>query len=337
VRTSEKHKAVTLHDVATTAGVSVSTASRAMNNSQLVEDATRRRVLSVASRIGYRPKQIRRSAERAIFNIMLVIPHRRDSALELFYAPTEFISSVNHGLGDIRRNLIVALEDEIDGFFQHKKLGDLDGCVFAYCYPGEAVRGILEKNRIPWVLVNRVVAGANFIAIDNESSMELLVKTIAGLQQQFRPVFLSHTLIRSVSSARRRGFDKAVKALGIAEDACDVVKVKSLDAVNPDLVHAIRERNPSVVFCMNDVFAVRFYEAALVSGIKVPQQMAIVGIDDSPIRKALSTPIDTVTFRHVDMGYEAGAWLASTITERTSEPIRRLITGVYERGRTVVP
>lgn len=330
-----KRRQATLEDVARAAGVSISTASRALNNSQLLEDGTRQRVLTAASRVGYSPRLIKRSTERAIFNILLVIPHRRESALELFYDPTEFISSVNHGLGDIRRNIIVSLEDQTDIYFRHKKLGDIDGCLFAYCAPDEKVRTLLDRNHIPWVLVNRVMENANFIAIDNDTSMESVVKTVAGLQRTFRPLFLSHNLVATVSRARKNGFLKAVRDLGLPIGSYDTMSVRSLSEVNSTLVARIRRKDPSIIFCMNDVFAVRLYEAALVSGVKVPTELGIVGFDDSPIRDALSTPIDTVTFNHVDLGFEAAVWLTSVITGHDRNPLHRKIIGQYKPGRTV--
>lgn len=307
-----------------------------MNNSLLLEDGTRRRVLEAAARVSYMPRQIRRSTERAIFNILLVIPHRRESALELFYDPTEFIASVNHGLGDIRRNFIVGLEDEIDVYFQRKKLGDVDGCIFAYCLPSDRVRKDLDRSKIPWVLVNRIADDANYIATDNITSMAMLVRTVAGMQRHFRPLFLSHNLVPSVSNARKRGFLNAVKELGLDEGSYETMAVRSLSDVNSKLVDAVRSCDPSIVFCINDVFAVRLYEAAIVSGIRIPRQLAIAGFDDSPIRNALSTPIDTVTFSHVDLGYEAAVWLTSVITDRQSEPLRRRIVGQYKAGKTIL-
>jgi LacI family transcriptional regulator len=331
-----RHPSVKLKDVALTAGVSVSTVSRALRNSQLANEETRARIFEAAARLGYKTRQRRRSAGRTILNIVLVLPHRSQSELELFYDPAGFIASVGEGFGDIKRNFIVVLEGETQRIFQNKKLGDIDGCIFAYCTPAPNLRGVLLKNRVPWILINRVLKGANYITIDNARSMQLLVETVAKIRSPFRPVFLTHALVPEVSLARKEGFLRAVERLGLRRSDYDVVEVPALGDVDAGLVSLILRRKMTVVFCLNDVFAVRFFEAAVTSGVQVPNQLGIVGSDDSPIRKLLTTSIDTMTFSHANFGKEAAVWLAWAITERRVKPMQRLVVGRFVSGHTLI-
>ncbi len=157
-------KQVTVYDIADRLGISPSTVSRVFNDSILVSSETRDRTLRIAEEMGYRKRRIRRQQTRTILNVALVIPHYARTSIHLFYDPAELVDGLETGLGEVRSKIMVTLSGSSGGMFDHKKLGDLDGCVFAFTLPDAALRAELLRRNVPWVVLNRISREFNFVA-----------------------------------------------------------------------------------------------------------------------------------------------------------------------------
>ncbi len=84
----------TLDELARTLGLSTATVSRVLNNSVLVKEETRRRILDGARELGYVKRTVRRQRARSIPTIALVLPHARETYRQLFYDPASLIESI---------------------------------------------------------------------------------------------------------------------------------------------------------------------------------------------------------------------------------------------------
>ena len=329
---------VTVYDIADSVGVSPATVSRVLNNSVLVADQMRERILEAASELGYRKRVIRRQRARSILNIALVLPRTERSPLQLFYDPAELIGGLAAGLGEARANTLALLAGEGAPILETKKLGDLDGCVFAFSVPQPSLRTWLTERKIPWVVLNRVSDDFSYVSNDNSGGMRQLVRRVFerwGLRM--RPCYFGFDPVAEVSAERERGFRSAVAGCGIDSANLLVRNADSLADITVETLTALVRNGCNALFCFNDIMAVHVYQLALRARIRVPQDVVLTGFDRSPVRELALLPIDTMSLSVFRLGQEAGGWLRSRILDRTTEELHLLIEGEYVRGETVMP
>ncbi len=328
-------KRVTVYDIARELSISPSTVSRVMNNSVLVSDEKRSLILRTAARLGYQKRVIRKQKSRAILNIVLVLPFRHEAGVDLFLAVGELITAIREGIGQTRTNVIVEVNEHGLGFLDNKKLGDIDGIIFAFTDVTQPVRDLVRQREIPLLMINRLQDETDYVACDNEGGMALLLEKIIERRPQPRVCFLGFAPIRYVSELRRNGVAQACQANGLAFTPEDVIELDSLAGVTSDLVHALVHDSYDAVMCVNDIVAVAVYQAALHSRIPVPEAFSLTGYDNSPIRALFPKKIDTINLSTVALGREAGGWLRKRILERGTVGIQKRILGEYVPGDTI--
>ncbi len=329
-------KRVTVYDVAKDLGVSTSTVSRGLNNSILVGEEMRRRIHAAARRLGYRKRPIKRQKLRTILNIALFLPEGPGMYTGLFYNTAELVEGLYEGFGEVRANIVVRLAAG-GSPFRTKKLGDIDGCVFAFSEPDEETHREFLARGVPAVQLNRVNPRRNFVSCDNAAGMELLLRRIASRGAGHRPCYLGLARIPSVDARRREGFLAAAEKLNIAAGAGDAFSLRGLEEVSGGLPSRLLRTGYTAVMCFNDVVAVSFCQAALREGIHIPRDLSLTGFDDSPVRELAGRRIDTVSLSVRSLGREAAGWLRRRIIDREKADIRRLIAGEYVPGDTIGP
>ncbi|HUX14398.1 MAG TPA: LacI family DNA-binding transcriptional regulator [Spirochaetia bacterium] len=329
-------KQVTVYDIADRLGISPSTVSRVFNDSILVSSETRERTLEAAEQMGYRKRKIRRQQSRTILNVALVIPHYDRSSVHLFYDPAELVDGLETGLGEVRSKIGVTLSDSSAGLFDHKKLGDLDGCVFAFSLPDLKLRAELRRWNVPWVALNRVSTEFNFVATNNAGGMMRLVEqAVSRWGQQLKPCYIGFRPIESVSRQREQGFDAGLRQYGLERSVATHWDIDAIQDLTVASVRTLVDRGVNAVFCFNDVVAVYFYQVAVRAGFKIPDDISLSGFDHSPVRDLLIPPLDTVSLSVHRLGKEAGCWLRACVIERKQDPIHLLVDGEYVPGETI--
>ena len=329
---------MTVYDIAGSVGVSPATVSRVLNNSVLVGDQMRERILEAASQLGYRKRVIRRQRARSILNIALVLPQRERSSLQLFYDPAELISGLGAGLGEARANILALLDGGGAPILETKKLGDLDGCVFAFSVPQPALRTWLIDRDVPWVVLNRVSDDFSYVSNDNSGGMKQLVgRAFERWGPKMKPCYFGFRPIAEVSAERERGFRAAVAECRIDAEDTIVRNVESFAEITVETLTTLARSGCNAFFCFNDTMAVYVYQLALHGRIRVPQNVTLTGFDRSPVRELALVPIDTMSLSVYRLGQEAGGWLRSRILDRTSAGIQLLIEGDYVGGATITP
>jgi LacI family transcriptional regulator len=329
-------KPVTVYDIARELGISPSTVSRVFNNSMLVGEETRERILRTAGEMGYRKRRIRRQQARAILDIALVLPSFTRTTLHLFYDPAELITGLEDGLSDTRVRIITTLADGRDRLFTNKKLGDLDGCVFAFTTPDPALCRNLDAREVPWVVLNRVSESFNHVSNDNAGGMRKLVRrAYSRWGAKLRPCYFGFAPIAPVSAQRREGFLAELTVCGIPPGSAHLAELGQIRALSATVLRGLRDEGYNAFFCFNDVMAVYAWQVAQSAGIAIPEEASLTGFDRSPVRDLALVAIDTVNLPVYRLGLEAGRWLKSNIIDRAQDPIRMLVEGEYVAGETL--
>lgn len=334
-----KNKRVTIYDVAREVGLSVSTVSRVLNDSTLISDEKTELIRRTADRMGYVKRTIRRHSSRTILNIKLFLPLHKESALHFFYNPQELIDQIKQGFGETRVNIIAIAESERTVSFDNKRLGQIDGCIFAFDRPEPELRRILIQRRIPFVLLNRRDDTDNYICSDNPGGMAFLVDQLVHAANrkgiELKSVYLGYDPVKEISEQRADGYCMGCERNGVPFSPEDVKHLHSLADINDELFAELKERGVNAVTTFNDVLAVYFYQAALHRGIRIPQDMMLVGFDNSPVSDLLDRRIDTIDLGTSSLGFEAGQWLREVVIERQPARIQEMVFGDYIPGQTI--
>ncbi len=336
-----RRKRVTIYDVAQEVGLSVSTVSRVLNNSTLISDEKADLIRTVADRLGYVKRPIRRQSSRTILNIKLFLPLHDESALHLFYDLPDLIDNIKRGFGETRVNIVAIARNDRTDTFDNKRLGQIDGCIFAFARPEPTIRKILVDRQIPFVLINRVDPVDNYICGDNSRGMALLVDHLAQEAERrgetLRPIYLAFDPVKEISEQRAEGFRLGCSRNGISIDSTSEFHLQRLSEINDELFAYLERKAINAVTTFDDVLSIFFYQAAMHRGIRIPEDTMLVGFDNSPVISLLDRRIDTVDLESSNLGYKAGEWLRRVIIEREDAFVQEMVAGEFVPGETITP
>lgn len=300
---------VTVYDIAEAAQTSVSTVSRVLNGSSLVGKQTRDHVLAVASSLGYTARQIRRPGGRSVLNVVVFLPNKAQPEYHLFYDAALLLSGVYAGLGQTRAHTIMALNHS-QSPFSDKKLGDIDGCIFAFCEPDEQTTAELADREIPAVLVNRSSNHHAGVVNDPLAGYRELARWFSRSRPGARPLYVATQEQQPVADQRLDALRAA--ASGIWPELAHV-RVAAVAELTSELLSRYVSDGRDCIICVNDLVAVAVCERLLRAGYDVPSQVVVTGYDNAPVRSLLETPVPTI-----DLAVDT---LASRAAERLVEAI----------------
>lgn len=163
------------------------------------------------------------------------------------------------------------------------------------------------------------------VSIDNEYASYMLTRHL--LQQGCRKIdFFTGVMGVTSVMGRIEGFWKALREAGVASEASRVLQVDPAKLINLDLADNKAELEPiaeriktgqtEAIICVNDMTAIRLMQYLLRIGITIPDDVKIVGFDDSPIDEFLPVPLTTIRQNVNALAYEA----VRTIKDRIEKP-----------------
>lgn len=318
---------ITIRDVAREAGVSVATVSRVFNHSGPVKDETRRRITEVALRLRYAPNTMARSlSTRRTATVGVVLP-------DLY---GEFFSEVMRGVDQAARqegyHVLVSSShsdrSEIVAALRAMR-GRVDGLVLLAADLDTATLVANLPDRLPLVLLNSDLPDGTFdsLNIDNFGGARAVTEHLLRLGH--RRIGLIQGGERNHDARERlRGFRAALREAGVEYEEewiapGDFTESAGYGAAERILAARVR---PTAVFAANDSMAVGALSALRDAGLRVPDDMAVVGFDDVPIAQYVSPPLTTVRVAIADLGARAVLRLFDAMRDDGSE-----------RGREILP
>lgn len=328
---------VTVYDIAREAGISPSTVSRALDESELVGEDTRHLIRSIAERMGYERRSVRRPESRSIMTVKLYIPPSRDAYVHLFYDVAELIDGIQRGFGEVRINILTAINDGSDAEFSSKKTGVVDAAVFAFTEAAPGLHDRYQDRGVPVIHINRVHPERNYVAVDNHLGMETLLSAVAGTRGCRKPCFIGFSPIAYISRERRAGLLGAASKLGIPLGSGDCFEFDSIPSLDGSFVRSLVRRGYDAVFCFNDLVAVHVYNRAVREGMDIPGDFALTGFDNAPVLDLAPKRIDTIEFSIRELGTRTGSWLRTALIDRSGKDVRMTLAGDYVRGETILP
>jgi len=318
--------AVRLKDIARDLGVSVVTVSKVLRNHSDISAETRARVWKRIKELDYRPNPVARALVTGRTNsIGLVVP-------DLVHP---FFTEVAKGLSRVlrRRNysLVIASSEE-DPALERTEIDQLlarrvDALIVASAQRTvESFRGI-EAQRTPYVLIDRRFPGlaANFVGVDDEQVGELATGHLieAGCRS------IAHIRGPEVSTAlgRLEGYRRVLSRHGLAARPEYIVSPRSSDDAGDrsgyEAMQQLLELRPPPdgVFCYNDPAATGALRAILDSGLRVPEDIALIGCGNVHYDALLRVPLSSIDQDSSGIG-ERAASMALGLLEAKGAPAR---------------
>jgi LacI family transcriptional regulator len=273
---------VTSHDVARLAGVSQPTVSRALRDQAGVSAATRRRVREAARALGYVPSQAGRAlSTQTTGRIGIVSAELTNPAYPTLLVPLHDTLS-DQGYRSIlltdRGDQPVELEPLIDG--------SLDGVVLTTTERHSPLPHELSRRGLPFVMLNRVADGvqADASVTENRTGAAAVADLLVDLGHRTIGAILGPEST-STGEQRSAGFHARLAERGVSLPPRYALRMPFAEASGRQGLHRLAQLDPAptAVFCGNDVIAFGVCNAARTLGIRVPDQLTVVGFDDIPM------------------------------------------------------
>jgi LacI family transcriptional regulator len=333
-----------MKDIARDLGVSAVTVSKVLLNHADIGPKTRERVLQRIKEVGYQPNQNARALATGKTRLVgLIVP----DLLHQFFA--QVTKGVSRTLRTRGYGLIIASSEE-EPEFERQEIEQMlarrvDALIIASAQRTTQSFARISKQRIPYVLVDRKLEGldANFIGTDDVKAGFLATEHLIAKGCQ-RIAYIGGDY-PSTAAGRLEGFRTAAAKHGIKIPAQYICRRTHLD----DAADSTGDRamqsllklspRPDGVFCFSDPIAAAAMQAVLKQGLRIPEDVAIMGCGNMLYASALRVPLSSVNQESETMGEFAAQMVLDLIGHDGVPPPReiRLKPTLVIRSSTVAP
>ncbi|MFE4252356.1 LacI family DNA-binding transcriptional regulator [Streptomyces sp. NPDC056910] len=324
---------VTITDVGTAAGVSTSTVSRVLNGTARVDPDLVARVQGAVAELGYRPNAAARGLARGETDAVgVLVP---DLSNPYFPDLLKAVSAVARSHG--RR--VMVMESDEDPASEHELAEDLMRCCdgVLLCSPrmDRAALVDLPLRDHPVVLVNRIVPGLSVpsVSVDFYGGMTLACGHLTQLGHR-RVAYLSGPEASWANAERIRAFDAAAAfGLDVTVIPCGHTAKHGYAAAD-----GVRAAGVTAVVAYNDLVALGALTALEESGLRVPEDMSVIGCDDISLDDLPSSRrLTTASLARHELGRQATEMLEALMADGGDSEPRYIPMELLVRGTSAPP
>jgi LacI family transcriptional regulator len=314
---------VGIKDVAKRAGVSIGTVSNVVNRPHVVSASTRNRVQSVIQELGYvrdeSARQLRAGRSRML--ALLVLDLGNPFFVDMARGAEQ--AAYDEGLNVITCNSGQQVDRELSYLSMLAEQRVRGVLLSPVDTSGESLANF-RRSGIPYVFVDRSVPSeeACSVSVDDVAGGKLAARHLVESGHD-RIAFVNGPTLLAQCRDREQGVREALAEAPAPERSLSVLEVAELDVASGRDAGArilgISPR-PSAVFCANDLLALGVLQAMVSSGVRVPDEMAIVGYDDIEFAAAAAVPLTSVRQPATRLGRTAAEMLIAETAEPGDEP-----------------
>lgn len=288
---------ITISEIAKIAGVSKTTVSRVLNNKPDVDPATREKILALISETGFQPNAFAKAiSQQNSRYIGLLIPHKAEYVFSNpFY--TEVMRGVSTEVDSRGYYLLLCYAHEVNylDIYRQKRV---DG--FILLSPGSYHRNIIDslnEENVPFVSTAKISdqESMTFVDIDNFRAGMLVMEHLISLGHQRIAYIGKPTLTSSIE--RMESHRAVLEKYHLPYDPAMVLVTEksSIESGHDTTLELLRlPKPPTAIFLANDVMAFGAIQAIHESGLRVPEDISVVGFDDVPQASYVNPPLTTV-------------------------------------------
>jgi LacI family transcriptional regulator len=313
-------KEITIYDIANKLNLSPSTVSRGLRDNPLISERTKQRIIETAKQMGYQQNTFASNLRKNKSNTIGVVVPRLDS-----YFMSKVISGIEKIANQNGYNLIINQSEEsgkkegrcVETMYNSR----VDGLLMSISSGTRDLThlDIINKKGIPIVFFDRTEEFADSIAVLIDNFQAGYEATMHLLQEGCRRIMhLGGRLDRNAYSERHRGYETALKEYNISIDKELIISSDLTEESGREAVDNLLSLNPrpDAVFAANDTSAVSVICELKRKGIKVPEDIAVVGFNNDPISRVIDPNLTTVNYPGDKMGELAATTLLNQIMSK---------------------
>jgi len=299
---------VTLYDVARIAGVSTATVSRVVHGQDKVRDSTRARVLEVIDQLGYVPDGAAQSLSRRRKNIIGLVCVERQSPRQqydiesmslLFY--DEILRGVESRIRHHKWSLLITyLEEAADPDLPRllSLSGQVDGLLIGEgIVPSESLARLAKRLPVVVIAGSPAERAADVVTADNRAGSAALLRHLIEDHGKRRLYHVDGPITAPDARERRLALNELLAAHAdcqLVGSSQGLFSVASGEEAGEKLLTIRDEAVPDAVVCANDQMAIGVLQAFAKAGVRVPEDVAVVGFDDIFPGSLYDPPLTTV-------------------------------------------
>ncbi len=327
----------TIKDIAQRLGVAVSTVSKGLNGASDISAEMRQLVLDTAVEMGYASKKIRSKGNRKVCILIENMDYENidQFGYEIVMGFKIYAARRNWEVSVIPSNLNMQTAEKYDTYML--KNGFCGAFLLGFSLHDDWIKQ-LNKTTVPTVLLDNYIAGnphVGYVGTDSFEGISLSVKHLVELGHK-KIAFLNGSKNSMVSEERLQAFLQSMTENGLTPDE----KLMEYGYYVPDCakyhVPGFLEHGATSIICASDLIASGVITELIKRGIRVPEDVSVIGYDDLPIAKQLSPPLTTIRQDRVDLGRSAFLLLDGLVHNITISKLL-LRAKFIKRGSTKEP
>ena len=324
----------TLEMVAALAGVSRATVSRVVNGSPSVDPELAQSVKKAILALDYTPNRAARSLARRRANaVTLIVP---ESTSKVFADP--FFASVVEGIAvfladtDYTLNMVISSESTPEKTRSFLLGGSVDGVLVVSHHSGDHSWTHLSGS-LPMVFAGRPLVGGKesyYVEVDNERAAYNATRQLTGCGRQ-HVATIAGPQDMPPGIDRLAGWRTAVRESGLPEGLVEIGDFTQ--ASGTQAMHRLLNRDEPLdaVFAANDQMAAGAYLAIQGRGLRIPEDIAVVGFDDDSFATSVTPALTTVHHPIIELGMKMAETLVNLIEGNPTERVTMLPTSLVIR------
>ncbi|WP_181347054.1 LacI family DNA-binding transcriptional regulator [Thalassobacillus sp. CUG 92003] len=308
----------TIYDVANKAGVSIATVSKVINNNGKLRQSTREKVLETMEALNYMPSMMASALTGKKTEILgLLVP---DISNPFF---SEMARIIEDRANDLGMSLIICSTDDSvekeQKYLELLRRKQVDGFIIASPLRTKESLKFLHEEKIPIVLLTQddPELGCPSVSVDDFKGGYEATSFLASKGFKDIVIFAEHA---HSSKMRIVGYKEALETHGIEASKTSIYRMTGIIENGYELMKQLIESNriPEAVFACNDLISMGVIQAAREKGVSIPDELALVGFDDTILAKTTVPALTTIAQPIQEMGKR----VVDVINEEIKEGIR---------------
>lgn len=324
---------VTIKDVAREAGVSISTVSNALNDVDVLNPDTKKHVLDVARRLHYMPNLNGRNLKAQKTKVIGLF---LNSIAGPYYG--SLVESINRSCRKEGYELNIYISDMKDRLMANILGNQVDGAIISNEHVGQEEEKLLEENELPVVFIDRERKGKfmSSVVFDSYHEGEMAARYLLELGHMTFG-YVKGEANNFDDEERQRGFTDVLRRAGIILPQEYIWRGEyERNAAYESMMRFLETGGalPEAIFAANDLSAIGTIEALTEAGIKVPEQVSVIGCDDIEMARFFKPAVTTIRTSFESQGIRAVQHLISMIKEKEEGVIDVLYGRIIPREST---
>jgi DNA-binding LacI/PurR family transcriptional regulator len=325
-----KNTQATIRDLAIRLDISISTVSRALRNAPDVNPATKKAVLELAEKLNYEPNRVAQSLRSKKTNTLgVVVPQIN----------LHFFSSAISGIQEYAalHNYSVIICQSLESFKTEESTihmlvsNRVDGLLISLSSQTNHIKHLepLVRKKIPIVLFDRVIDGLNAtrVVVDDREGSLKAVDYLARTGCK-RIAYIGGPTHLYISEQRKQGYLDALKKHNLTIDKDLIVNCQDLinepTAACSELLSS--SNPPDAFFCMHDPIAIQVIQVAKAKGLRIPEDVSVVGFTNEPVSQYIEPSITTMAQPSYEIGRVAAKLFLQQLEEKDEfKPVTTVI------------